>query len=175
MKTKNLAARPTIASSFRRSRLGVWREAALTGLLLALSILSGPAAEEETFESPLQPPDTSGPRATLQSFRDNVREAHDALMLAYISYRADPSLFPPESARDAEARAEELLERAVRTLNLSEVSRALRPKVGLERALLLNEVLDRIPLPPFDAIGQVTQTGPQRVLVWSSLIMCLRL
>jgi MscS family membrane protein len=89
----------------------------------------------------------------------------------YGSYRADPSLFPPESARDAEARAAALLERAVRTLNLSEVSRALTPKVGLERALLLKEVLDRVPLPPFDEIPGAPQAGeggeaPSEVTRW---------
>jgi MscS family membrane protein len=97
---------------------------------------------------------------------DNVQQAHDVLMPAYETYRADPSLFPPEAARDAEARAQRLLERALRTLNLSGVSRTLRTKVALERALLLKEVLDRIPLPPFDAIpGAATateggETGP---------------
>ena len=98
-------------------------------------------------------------------------------MPVYASYRADPSLFSPESARDAEARAGEALERAVRTLNLSEVSRALTPKVGLERALLLKEVLDRVPLPPFDAIpGAATATesggrqgpaAPSEVVRWT--------
>jgi len=47
----------------------------------------------------------------------------------------------------------------MRTLNLSEVSRVLRPKVALERALLLKEVLDRVPLPPFEAVpGAPTAT-----------------
>ena len=128
--------------------------------MLVFSAFAGPAAAEEPFESPLQPPDTSSPRATLRSLLDNVQEAYEVLMPVYASYRADPSLFPPESARDAEARAAEALERAVRTLNLSEVSRALTPKVGLERALLLKEVLDRVPLPPFDAIpGAATVTA----------------
>ena len=134
--------------------------------MLVSSAFAAPAAAEEAFESPLQPPDTSSPRATLESLLVNVQAAYDVLMPAYASYRADPSLFPRESAREAEARAERLLERAVRTLNLSEVSRALTPKVGLERALLVKEVLDRIPLPPFDSIpGAVTvaesgQAGP---------------
>ena len=136
------------------------------------SAIAGSAAAEESFESPLQPPDTSSPRATLQSFLDNVQEAYDVLMPAYASYRAEPSLFPPESARDAEVRAEQLLRRAVRTLDLSEVSRTLRPKLALERALLLKEVLDRIPLPPFDAIPGSAQGGeggepPSRTTRWS--------
>jgi MscS family membrane protein len=120
--------------------------------VLALSVFAGTAAAQEFFDSPLRPPDTSSPRATLQSFLDNVREAYDVLMPAYASYLADPSQFPLESTREAEARAQELLDRAVRTLNLSEIPPALGKKVGLERALLLKEVLDRIPLPPSEAI-----------------------
>jgi len=120
--------------------------------VLALSVFAGPAAAEEFFENPLRPPDTSSPRATLQSFLDNVQEAYDVLMPAYASYLADPSQFPPESAREAETSAQDLLDRAVRTLNVSEIPPALRQKVGLERALLLKEVLDRIPLPASDEI-----------------------
>lgn len=58
--------------------------------VLALLIFAGPAAAEEYFESPLQPPDTLSPRATVQSFLDNVREAYDVLMPAYASYLAEP-------------------------------------------------------------------------------------
>ncbi len=149
---KNLAARPTIASRCMRRRLGVWREAALLGWLLALSVFSGAAAAEEYFESPLQPPDTSSPRATFESFLDNIRGAYDVLMPAYAAYLAAPNLLPPESSREAEARAQALLDRAVHTLNLSGIPPALRQNVGLERALLLKEVLDRIPLPASDEI-----------------------
>ena len=62
----------------------------------------------------------------------------------------------------------------MRTLNLSEVSRALRPKVALKRALLLKDVLDRIPLPPFDAIpgaategGEAAPTAPSDIVRWT--------
>ena len=125
--------------------------------MLALSVFSGAAVAEE-FESPLQPPDTSSPRATFGSFLDNIRGACDVLMPAYATYLAAPNLFPPESSRKAEARAQDLLDRAVRTLNLSGIPPALRQKVGLERALLLKEVLDRIPLPAQDEIPGAAAT-----------------
>ncbi len=155
-------AAPCLAAVYwlERSRLRARPRLMLLCWMLVLSVYAGSTAAEEFFESPLQPPDTSSPRATLQSFLDNIREAYDVLMPAYAAYRAEPSLFPPESAREAEARAEEMLERAVRTLNLSEVPPALRRKAGLERALLLKEVLDRIPLPPFETIpGAVAMTA----------------
>jgi len=149
---KSTAARPTIASRSRLRRLGAWREAALFGWLLALLVFSGAAAAKEYFESPIQPPDTSSPRATFESFLNNISEAYDVLIPAYTAYLAAPNLFPPESSREAEARAQDLLDRAVRTLDLSGIPPALRQKVGLERALLLKEVLDRIPLPAREEI-----------------------
>ena len=104
-------------------------------MMLVFSLIAGPASAEDLFESPLQPPDTSSPRATLQSLLENVSEAYNVLMPAYESYRSEPSLFPPESAREAEARAQQLLDRAVRTLNLSEITPAVRQRTGLERAV----------------------------------------
>ena len=105
----------------RRPRLRARPALTLLGWVLALSVFAGSAAAQAFFDSPLAPPDTSSPRATLQSFLDNVREAHDVLMPAYASYLAAPGLFPPETAREEEARAKELLKRAVRTLDLSEI------------------------------------------------------
>jgi hypothetical protein len=61
--------------------------------MLVLSVFATPAAAEKSFENPLRPPDTLSPRATLQSFLDNSREAYDVLMPAYASYLAEPSLF----------------------------------------------------------------------------------
>jgi len=129
-------------------------------LMLYLGI--GTAAAQEYFENPLAPPDTSSPRATLQSFLDDTREAYDELMPAYASYLAKPSLFPPDSAREVEERTRELLEHAARTLDLGKIAPALRAKVGLEKALLLREVLDRIPLPPVDAIPGASATKAQK-------------
>ena len=60
----------------------------LLSWMLVFSAFAGPAAAEEAFESPLQPPDTSSPRATLQSFLRDVQEAYDVLMPAYVSFRA---------------------------------------------------------------------------------------
>jgi len=152
--------RQTVVSGLKRPHLRARPPLKLLGWVLALSLIAGTAAAQEFFDSPLRPPDTSSPRATLQSFLDNVREAHDVLMPAYASYLADPSESSLESTREAEARAQALLDRAVRTLNLRQIPPALSKKIGLERALLLKEVLDRIPLPPSEDIpDRAAMTG----------------
>jgi len=136
-----------------------WLPRNLFPWVLAVSVFTGAAWAEDIFDNPLAPPDTSSPRGTLQSFIENVRDAYDVLMPAYASYLAEPGLFPQERARKEAAVAEESLDRAVRTLDLSEVPPAFRKEVGLERALLLKEVLDRIPMPPLETIPGASAWG----------------
>ena len=57
-----------------------------------------------------------------------------------------------EQARDIEVTASNLLQRAVRTLDLNEVPEALRDDVGIESVLQLKEIFDRIQLPPVDTV-----------------------
>ena len=55
-------------------------------------------------------------------------------------------------AREIGISADNLLQRAVHTLDLSQVPEALREDVGVESALQLKEVLDRMELPPLDSV-----------------------
>jgi MscS family membrane protein len=96
---------------------------------------------------PLEPPDTSSPRATLQSFVENMRAASEAFASLMTVYRQEPGLYFSAQARVHHDRLRTFLERAVRCLDLTEVSPTLTPRVSLESMLLLKEVLDRIELP----------------------------
>ena len=108
--------------------------------------------EEDMARNPLKPPDTSSPRATLQSFLENMNRAYRVLMAAHDKNKKSPGLFTSQSVRDMVRRADELFMRGVYILNLSGVPKALKEELGDERALELKEILDRIELPPFDAI-----------------------
>jgi MscS family membrane protein len=108
--------------------------------------------EEDIARNPLKPPDTSSPRATLQSFLDNINRAYRVLMAAHDKNKKSPGLFTSPSVRDTVRRADELFERGVYSLNLSGVPKALKGELGDVKALELKEILDRIELPPFDAI-----------------------
>ena len=85
---------------------------------------------------PLEPPDTSSPRATLESFMRST----DAFYKATSSSEQDP-----EEAKAA-------LDKAIRCLNLSKTPPGMKKDVGLETVLQLREILDRIPLPLFTEI-----------------------
>ena len=114
---------------------------------------------------PLEPPDTSSPRATLQSFLVNMQEASDAFASLMAIYRREPGLFFSATAQVHHDRLRTFLERAVRALDLAEVSPALSQRVSLESMLLLKEILDRIDLPDAESVPNaqaMAETGRDR-------------
>jgi MscS family membrane protein len=108
--------------------------------------------EDDMARNPLKPPDTTSPRATLQSFLENMNRAYRVLMAAHDKNKKTPGLFTSQSVRDMVRRADELFGRGVYSLDLSGVPKALKEELGDERALELKEILDRIELPPFEEI-----------------------
>ena len=100
--------------------------------------LSAQAVEFESY--PLDPPDTTSPRDTLRSF---LRNANDAIQ----HWRADDGPLINHATL-----------RALRCLDLSGLPPAVREDLGVEKVLLLKEILDRVELPDFDAIP-----GPEQV------------
>ena len=88
------------------------------------------AATDEPY--PLMPPDTSNPRATMKVFLDNMNRAYQL------------SLAKGYKSEDVDA----YLDRAALCLDLSEIAPNVVQDVGVETALLLKEIFDRIELPP---------------------------
>jgi MscS family membrane protein len=122
--------------------------AAVTACLLG----TGPSlAQPVDFEPyPLEPPNTSSPQDTFRSF---LRYANDAVQ----KWRSeeDASLIN-DAAR-----------RAMRCLDLSELPPAVRDALGIEKALLLKEILDRIELPDFEEIpGQEQVAADEDLTSW---------
>ncbi|MCF8017601.1 MAG: hypothetical protein K9L65_18275, partial [Chromatiaceae bacterium] len=108
-----------------------------------------PAAIEPAI-NPLRPPDTSSPRATIASLILNL----DRVYLI----GKDPERSGRETIQP--------LRRAVRTLDLSEVPRAFTEGVGVEVALLLKEVIDRVGLPPYASIPDAEQVEREDLTQW---------
>jgi small-conductance mechanosensitive channel len=104
--------------------------------------------EEDIVNNPLKLPDTSSPRATLQTFLNNINLAYATLMAAHQKNMKTPGLFASESITKMERQAEILLQRSAYCLNLSEVPDELKQDVGYEGAIKLKEIFDRIELPP---------------------------
>jgi MscS family membrane protein len=124
----------------------------LAALFVGLLCTSPPAlAQTSDFEAyPLEPPNTSSPRDTMRSF---LRNANDAIQ----QWRAD------DSANLMNHAARRLL----RSLDLSDLPPAVRDELGLEKALLLKEILDRIELPEFDQIpGEDEVAGEDGLKSW---------
>jgi MscS family membrane protein len=102
--------------------------------------------------NPLKPPDMSSPRATLESFAASMDEAYTAAVGLIGGYAASDRLYmsAEERRRLLDVRAGAL--RAVRALDTSTIFPVVRDIVGAERAIQLKEILDRIGLPPPDAM-----------------------
>lgn len=119
-----------------------------TGLLAVLLVawLVVTATAQEAGHS-LRPPDRSSPRATLRTFL----EAGDALgAFLATNYIDSPS-------RAGFHRAVELSEPVMDCLDLSALPAATRMKSSRAAAMSLYGVLNRIPLPPLEAIPDAAQ------------------
>ncbi len=105
-------------------------------LLLLLTLL--PASYSRADQAyPLEPVDTSSPRATLNSFRTNV---HAVWEIIGGEYWDSPSYSQYKHAMT-------LVGPALKTLDLSQTSPTTRIEVGYDAATFLFEVLSRIELP----------------------------
>lgn len=127
--------------SFQLTRLAQHRYAT-AGVLLLAFLLAGTAGAQ----GPLAPPDRASPRAALTDFLAVM----DALGRAAVAYdaAAGPTTFAP---------MKRLMDRSLAFFDLSQVAETQRAEVGLDAAILLWEVLSRIPLPPEAALpGQET-------------------
>ncbi|KAF0281464.1 mechanosensitive ion channel family protein [Spiribacter roseus] len=89
---------------------------------------------------------TTSPRDTMESFLGNMTDAYRVARTAARQLGSDPPQISIEAARRQQAIATDQLQQAVSVFDLSEVPEALRRDTGIEAALLLKEILDRIPL-----------------------------
>ena len=116
--------------------------------LIALWICGYTAAAAQAVH-PLAPPDTSSPRATLNTFLEEMNKAVS-------SYKA--------GHRD---QAFDFLNRGVRCLNLDTEAPATRPVLGLYAALYLKETLDRIDFPPLEEIPDAKTAITEKLTSWT--------
>ena len=147
-KTKALMSDRSLGPT-RTEKLFVRLSRSLTILSLLLLCVCGNSVEAAQGIHPLAPPDTSSPRATLNTFLNEMNKAVDAHKAGH---------------RD-QARA--FLDRAVRCLNLDAEPPALRPVLGLYAALYLKETLDRIDIPPFDEVPDAKTIETDKLTGWT--------
>ena len=110
----------------------------ITAVLLLLVLVSS-ARGQDVERLPIEPPDTSSPRATLESFIDGCNEIYELIRNEQEAGRNDERLIP-------------IARRVFGCLDLSDVPDFSIRHTGADATVALKEVLDRTPLPPFDEI-----------------------
>ena len=100
----------------------------------------------------LKPVETTSPRSTLEGFLHSINQAYALIMNTEKAMQSSPSTLTPDEVAEAEAAAKELLHRAILALDLSNIPEALRKDIGIETALQLKEIFDRMRLPPFYSV-----------------------
>ena len=139
----------TASHSLRRS---------VSRLLLLVSLVVAPALYAVSADRPLEPVDTSSPRATLTGLLINADRTLEQLGG---EYRTAPSYKLLSQGMVS-------LRRALATLDLSQTPPNNRIEFGLDGATYLYEVLSRLELPPPDAIpGKAAVSGPDAITRWS--------
>ncbi len=124
---------------------------ALLGILL---LGPAPAAARARQEHPLEPPDVSSPRATLQSFIDNAREAWRVFFAG------------GGSGRETYDEANRYLHRAIRCFDPAGLaSDAVEGGAG-DTVILLLEVLERVDLPPPQQIPDLATVETEGIDRW---------
>ena len=115
---------------------------------------------------PLQPPDTSSPRATMDSFLNNMIAAHKQYLHYQKTYFEDPGWYHTKPVRAELGKALLFLTRATRCLDLSQVPPSLQKRLGFESTLLLKTIFDRISLPPLDSIPDAEEMILEDLSQW---------
>ena len=149
-------------------RLEVLRIFIVGTMLVVIGSLGGsfPAWAKVVTDFPLQPPDTSSPRATLDSFLSNMQETHRLYGKAMKRYKEEPGWYFSEAVREELESALLLLKRASRCLDLSEVPPPLVERVAFESTLLLKTIFDRISIPPLEEIPNADEMHEKEISRW---------
>jgi MscS family membrane protein len=116
---------------------------------LLLLCMFGDSAGAAQDLHPLAPPDTSSPRATLKTFLNEMNK----VVHAYKAGHRDEAVA--------------YVQRAARCLNLEKQPAALRYMMGFYSTLYLEEILDRIEIPPDDEIPDAKAFRTEKISSWT--------
>ena len=123
------------------------------GIAILLALLLGVShAANAADVNPLQPADTSSPRATLQGFIETVDDIYLGMTDVLDDYSRSDRLYLSPAERKKQLAALRNAPKAGRFLDMSRIPPVLMGTVAAERVLQLKEVLDRIELPPLQDI-----------------------
>lgn len=133
-------------------------------LLAVLALCSLPAAAQSPAPDgplratsyleryPISPPDTSSPRATIESFLLIMQEAERLWVGARRSLASRPGSAPNETETRAIALADVLLRKAMEVFDFSRIPKSSLENDSMAAVLQFKEILDRVALPDLAAI-----------------------
>ncbi|MDX1488124.1 MAG: mechanosensitive ion channel, partial [Acidiferrobacterales bacterium] len=133
---------PVKGAARRRRQVPMMFARSTAALVLCLGFVASALAQEEIKEEdrfPLEPPDTSSPRATLKTFIDNVNEIYRIYRVEGLTYK---NIWRYRNLRPY----------IYGTLDLSQIPPTQLRSTGVTAAALIKEVLDRIEVPPYEDI-----------------------
>lgn len=128
---------------------------AVLAIALAMAGMLAPALTASAQESPLEPLDTTSPRATFSSFLDQTAEAERAALAAL----ENPSDTTRKRAREALAATEVLFD-------FSQVPDTARAGRVTQSFVSLADILLRVPLPPLASIPDETEADDDELTFW---------
>lgn len=114
------------------------------------SVAQAPSIIE--VQNPLEPTNTSSPRATIVNFIEYMDDSYSILMNANERNIEIPGFFVAEEVKSKVYQAELFFDRATYCMDLSGIPPSLRKDLAYGRAIMLKEILDRIVLPPIEEI-----------------------
>ena len=137
-------------------------------IVMLAGMLSGTGSVlADVFTNPLQPADTSSPRATLQGFIETLNEINAQTLAIIKSYLASSRLYVSAQESEEIDRVHQQLGFVSRTLDLSETPAALVSQLTETRILQLKEVLDRIDLPDFESVPDAEAMESREFKYWT--------
>jgi MscS family membrane protein len=123
------------------------------GLVVLVSLLFGFSDVAHTAApNPLQPVDTSSPRASLQGFIEAVDEIYLGMKDVLEEYSRSDRLYLSAEEQRKHLAILGNASKIIRFLDLSQIPPVLNDTVPAQRALQFKEILDRIDLPPLQDI-----------------------
>jgi MscS family membrane protein len=116
----------------------------------------------ELVQNPLNPPDTSSPRAALSEFLRYMNASYRLIKDAHADNQSARGLKSSESVKKKAQLAEELFEKGIYCLDMSKVPTAFRTGQSYDSALKLKEILDRIDLPALEEVPDLQDVEQQQ-------------
>ena len=108
--------------------------------------------EMAVFENPLETTNRSSPRAVMVNFIENMNLSYSFLMKANERNLEIPGYFIADEVKNDMHQGELFFQKATYCMDLSGFPPSLQKDLGYGRAIMLKEILDRIPLPSFEEI-----------------------